>query len=46
MKYMNDQAMALFMYQPSTFYGIKKKVQGFVARPDDIQSLYSVSVQQ
>ena len=45
MQYMNDHAMALFMYQPSTFYAIKKKVQGFVARPDDIPTLYPVSVQ-
>jgi len=43
-QHMYDQAMALYLFQPETFYGISSKVTGFVPRDDEIAYFYPASI--
>ncbi len=43
-QYMHDQAMALFLTQPETYYGVNKRVSGFTPRDDEIAYFYPTSV--
>lgn len=43
-QYMHDQALALFLFQPATYYGVSKKVSGFTPRDDELPYFYPVSL--
>lgn len=40
----HDEAVHLFLYNQEATYGLSKKVQGFVGRPDEMMDLWTVSL--
>ncbi len=43
-QYMHDQAMAGWLFQAATYYGVSKKVTGFTAREDELSFFYPASI--
>ncbi len=43
-QYMHDQAMAAWLFQAATYYGVSKKVTGFAPRNDELPFFYSVAI--
>jgi peptide/nickel transport system substrate-binding protein len=43
-QYMHDQAMAGWLFQAATYYGVSKKVSGFAAREDELSYIYPASI--
>jgi len=43
-QYMHDQAMAGWLFQAATYYGVSRKVSGFAAREDELSYLYPSSI--
>lgn len=44
MQYMHDQAMAVFLFQGATYYGLQKSVQNFQPRGDEFPYFYGTTV--
>ena len=42
----HDEAIHLFLYNQESTYGVSKKVQGFIARPDEMMDLWRVSLSE
>ena len=43
-QYMHDQAMAAWLFQAATYYGVSKKVSGFSPRDDELPFFYPASL--
>jgi peptide/nickel transport system substrate-binding protein len=43
-QHMHDQAMAGWLFQAATYYGVSKKVSGFAAREDELSYIYPASI--
>src|SRR5450759_47280 len=43
-QYMHDQAMAAWLFQAATYYGVSKKVTGFSPRNDELPFFYPAAI--